>query len=60
MLLREENGFLPISTSFVASQPKNEAHCITTRTTPTGSLMDETFLKEVVAIAQWRRVCLVR
>jgi aspartate/methionine/tyrosine aminotransferase len=53
MTLREENGFLPDLDELrkLASQ-KTKLIAINNPNNPTGSLMDETFLKEVVAIAQ--------
>jgi aspartate/methionine/tyrosine aminotransferase len=53
MTLREENGFLPDLDELrkLASQ-KTKLIAINNPNNPTGSLMDEAFLKEVVAIAQ--------
>jgi aspartate/methionine/tyrosine aminotransferase len=53
MTLREENGFLPDLDELrkLASQ-KTKLIAINNPNNPTGSLMDEAFLKEVVSIAQ--------
>jgi aspartate/methionine/tyrosine aminotransferase len=53
LTLREENGFLPdLDELRTLASPATKLIAINNPNNPTGSLMDEAFLKEVVAIAR--------